>query len=70
MGSLSGLIRALVALAAIGAGAAALWRRKDQVREMWDSLGGVDGVMDSATKLADTMGPVKDFVTQVSRFKR
>lgn len=70
MGGFSRLIKVLVVLSVLGTAGAALWKRKDQVKEVWGSLGGIDGVVDSANRLADSVGPFKDFVTQMSRLKK
>jgi hypothetical protein len=70
---MSGLVRSVKVLTVaslLAAGGMALWRRKDQVKQMWDSAGGVQGIAGSANKLVESVGPVKDFVSQLSALKK
>jgi hypothetical protein len=64
------LMRTLVVMSAVVAGGAALWRQRERLKQMWDSHGGVEGVLGSANKLMQSAGPVRDFVNQVSRLKK
>ena len=63
------LLQFLTVVSALIAGGIALWRRKDQVRQLWDSLGGTQGVAVSASKLVESAGPVRDFVNQLAHLK-
>jgi hypothetical protein len=64
------LLRTLMVLAALAAAAQALWRRRERIEEVWGSLGGTEGVVNHATKLVESAGPVRDFVTQVANLKK
>ncbi len=63
-------LRMLAVLSALVGGGLALWRRRDKVRETWDRLGGTQGITDSAGKLVESMGPVRNLVGQVSHLKK
>jgi hypothetical protein len=70
---MSGLVRSVklfTVASLLAAGGVALWRRKDQVKQMWDSLGGAEGIVGSANKLVESVGPVKDVVSQLSALKK
>jgi hypothetical protein len=70
MGSFSRLLRILAVLSAVVTGALALWHRRDKVKQVWNSLGGTEGVMSSANRLAASAGPMKDFVAHISQLKK
>jgi hypothetical protein len=70
MSGLFKLMRTVLVLSAMAAGAAALWRRKDQVKQVWESLGGTEGVVTSTSKLVESAGPVRDFVNQMANLKK
>ncbi len=70
MGSLLRLVQILAVVSALVTGAVALWRRRDRIKQTWGSLGGVEGIRDSASKLVESVGPVKDLVSQVAQLKR
>ncbi len=63
-------VRLIVVVAILMVGGMAVWRRKDQVKEVWDSLGGAEGIANSAGKLVESVGPVRDVVTQLSGLKK
>ena len=69
MSGLFKLIEGLVVLAALLAGGLALWNRRDKVKETWESLGGVEGVANVATKLMDSAGPARDLVNRFGQLK-
>lgn len=69
MSGLFKLVEGLAILAALIAGGLAIWNRRDKVKETWESLGGTEGVIKTATKFAESAGPVRDFVSQVSHLK-
>ena len=62
-------LRSLSVLAMLIGGGLALWHRRDAIKRTWDSIGGVEGIKDSADKLKKSVGPVKDVVSQISRMK-
>ncbi len=64
------LVRMLLVLGALVAGGQALWQRRDKIKQVWDSLGGADGVVANASKLVESAGPVRDFVNQVANLKK
>jgi hypothetical protein len=64
------LLRMLMVLAAVVAGGQVLWQRRERIKQVWDSLGGADGVVNHATKLVESAGPVRDFVSQVANLKK
>jgi len=70
MAGLFRLVRTLAVFAALVAGGMALWQRRDKAKQVWDSLGGTEGVVNSATKLVETAGPVRDFVNQMANLKK
>ncbi|OFW58347.1 MAG: hypothetical protein A2133_01845 [Actinobacteria bacterium RBG_16_64_13] len=70
MSGLFKLIKMLVVLSALVAGGAALWRQRAKAKQLWDSLGGSEGVVVSAHKLIESAGPVRDLVNQVSQLKK
>ncbi len=70
MAGLFRLVRTVVVLTALVAGGMALWQRRDKAKQMWDSLGGSEGVLNSATKLVESAGPVRDLVNQVANLKK
>jgi hypothetical protein len=70
MSALFNLIKTLVILGALAAGALAIWRRKDQVQQLWARLGGTEGVLVSANKLVENAGPMRDFVGQFANLKK
>ena len=63
------LLRLISILALLIGGGLALWRRRGAVKQTWDSLGGVEGIKGSASKLMSSVGPVKELFSQVSRTK-
>jgi hypothetical protein len=70
MAGLFRLVRTLAVLTVLVAGGMALWQRRDKAKQVWDSLGGADGVLASATKLVESAGPVRDLVNQVANLKK
>jgi hypothetical protein len=67
-----GMLRTLklaVILVALAAGGLAVWRRREAVKSTWDSLGGAEGIKDTADRLIKTAGPVKDLVDQLTHLK-
>jgi len=62
-------MKLLAVLTALVGGGLALWRRRDAVKGAWDSVGGVEGIKGSADQLMQSVGPVKDLVTQVAHLK-
>ncbi|MBN1630850.1 MAG: hypothetical protein JW990_13895 [Thermoleophilia bacterium] len=69
MSGLLKTIEALAVVAALVAGGLAIWNRRDKVKETLDSLGGVEGIANTASRLAENAGPVRDFVNQLSHLK-
>jgi hypothetical protein len=69
MSGLFKMIEALAVLAALVAGGMALWNRRDKVKQTWDALGGTEGIANTAGKLVESAGPVRDFVNQMSHLK-
>lgn len=63
------LLKFLTVASALVAGGVALWRRKDQVKQIWGSLGGTEGVVVSASKLVESAGPVRNLVNQLAHLK-
>jgi hypothetical protein len=63
-------VRVVTALSVLAAGGMALWSRRDQVKRVWDSLGGVEGIANSANKLVESVGPVREVVSQFSGLKK
>ena len=70
MGGLLRMVGLLVVLLALATGAFAFWSKKDRVIEVLDSLGGVEGMMDSANRFAEHVAPMRDFVNQVAQLKK
>ncbi len=70
MGELFKFIRVVVIVGALVTGAIALWSYRDKVKQVLDSVGGVEGFIGSANKFVETVAPMKDFVTQVAQAKR
>jgi hypothetical protein len=70
MSGLFKLMRTLAVVSALAAGGMALWRRRDKVKQVWDSLGGTEGVVGSANKLIESAGPVRNLVSQVANLKK
>ncbi|NLE11310.1 MAG: hypothetical protein GX630_07355 [Actinobacteria bacterium] len=69
MSGLLKTIEALAVVAALVAGGLAIWNRRDKVKETLDSLGGVEGIANTAGRLAENAGPVRDFVNQLTHLK-
>jgi hypothetical protein len=63
-------MRTLVVLGALVAGGRALWQRRDKAKQVWDSLGGTEGVLNSTDKLVKSAGPIRDLVNQVANLKK
>ncbi len=70
MSALLNLIRTILVLMALVAGARAIWRRKDQVQQVWASLGGTEGVVLTTSRLIETAGPVRDMIDQFANLKK
>jgi len=62
-------VRFVVIIGLLAAGATALWQRRESVKQVWESVGGGDGLKLSAGRLVESAGPVKDFVTRVANLK-
>jgi hypothetical protein len=63
------LLRFLTVLSALIGAGMALWQRKDKVKQVWDGLGGAEGVAGAASKLVESAGPVRDLMNQVAHLK-
>ena len=63
------LLRFTVFAGVIAVGAMALWRRRESVKQVWDSAGGANGIKVSANRLMDSAGPIKNFVSHVANLK-
>jgi hypothetical protein len=70
MSALFNLIKTVVVLTALAAGAVAIWRRKDQLKQLWASLGGTEGVVVTTSRLVESAGPVRDLVNQFANLKK
>ena len=77
MSGLFRLMKLVVVLSLVGVIASALWRRKDQLaqgkeqaQKLWQSLGGTEGAVLTATKLVESAGPVRDFIDQFANLKK
>ena len=70
MSALFNLIKTVLVLSALAAGALAIWRRKDQVKQVWASLGGTEGVVATTSKLVESAGPVRDVINQFANLKK
>lgn len=77
MSGLFRLIKLLVVILALGAILTTLWRRKDQLaqgkeqlQKAWESLGGTEGAVITATKLVESAGPVRDLIDQFANLKK
>lgn len=70
MSALFNLIKFFVVLGVLAAGGVALWRRKDQLKQIWAQLGGTEGVLVTTSKLVESAGPVRDFVNQMANLKK
>jgi hypothetical protein len=64
------LMRQLAVISAVAAGGMALWQRRDKAKQVWDSLGGAQGIAGSANKLIESAGSVRDFVNHASQLKK
>jgi hypothetical protein len=63
-------LRLVTAISMLAVGGMILWNRRDQVMKVWDSLGGAEGIANSATKLVESVGPVREVVNQFSGLKK
>jgi hypothetical protein len=70
MSALFNLVKTVVVLTALAAAALALWRRKDQVKQVWTSLGGTEGVVLTTSRLVESAGPVRDLIDQFANLKK
>ena len=77
MSGLFRLVRLLVVLTALAAIGTALWRRRDQLAQgkgqlekVWESLGGTEGAVITASKLVESAGPVRDLIGQFANLKK
>ena len=61
--------RFMIVAGLIAAGAMAVWRRRESVKQVWDSAGGAGGIKVSASRLMESAGPIKNFVSQVANIK-
>lgn len=64
------LVRLLTVLSALVGGGMALWRRRDKVKQAWDSVGGAEGIKSSASKLRESVGPLMDLASQMSQSRK
>jgi hypothetical protein len=69
-----GLLRLAVVGFALVAGGRALYRNKDKLKGNWKAVGGVGGLKGytdklSVGKLLQSVGPLKNLVSQVTRLK-
>jgi hypothetical protein len=70
MSALFNLVKTVVVLTALAAAALALYRRKDQVKQLWASLGGTEGVVLTTSRLVESAGPVRDLIDQFANLKK
>jgi hypothetical protein len=70
MSALFNLVKTVVVLSVLAAGALAIWRRKDQVKQVWESLGGTEGVVLTTSRLVESAGPVRDLIDQFANLKK
>lgn len=69
MAAILRMMTLVTVVAALITGGLTLWQRRETVKRTWDSLGGLDGITDSADRFMKVAAPVKDLVTQVARMK-
>ena len=70
MSALFNLIKTVLVLTALAAAGVAVWRRKDQIKQLWASLGGTEGVLATTSKLVESAGPVRDVIDQFANLKK